>query len=530
MTAPNQPTQQAAPAPPFADTGGIDPSWRRLSARMLLIHPVQEVLHLIPVIVVLILFGRGSGNEWWGLASLPIVVGIGISRWFTTTYRVTPDYVQVRKGLIRRQELSVPRDRIRTVDATSHALHRIMGLARVTVGTGRSDLTDEGVRLDGLTVAESARLREELLHLRPGAGVPAAVPADTEAETQPAGPEAEIAVLRRSWIRYGPFTLSGFVAIGVVAAFLSRLVNEAHIDPTTFGPLRMVTEHLSHVPVALAVAEVVLACLLVVAVASTVGYLMAFWGFRLTRHSAGTLHVARGLITSRATTIEERRLRGVELSEPLLLRLVGGARLIAIATGLRVGRGAERGGTLLLPPAPYAEAVRVGTAILGDRTPVDGPLVSHGPAARRRRYTRAFAGTAIIVGILALADWLAGGPAWAWPVGLVLLPVAVLLARDRYASLGHALTVSHLLTRQGSVVRRRSVLARDGIIGWNVTQSFFQRRVGLVTLAATTAAGRQHYEVPDIATAEAVRLADEATPGLLDHFLVTPPPSPPPAS
>jgi putative membrane protein len=524
MTSPASET----PIAPFADTGGIDPSWRRLSPRMLFVHPVQEVLRVIPAIIALVLFGRGTGNEWWGIASLPVVIGIGLTRWFTTKYRITPDYVQVRKGLLRRQELSAPRDRIRTVDVTSHAMHRLMGLARVTVGTGRSDLKDDGVRLDGLTVVEAARLREELLHLRPGAE-PAPVLPEREA-AEPTGPEVELAALDRTWIRYGPFTLSGFVAIGVVAAFLSRLVNEAHIDPTTFGPFRVVTEHLSKVPVALAVAEVLVVCLAVVAVASTVGYVMAFWGFRLTRHSAGTLHVTRGLITSRATTIEERRLRGLEVSEPLLLRIAGGARLIAIATGLRVGRGAERGGTLLLPPAPRGEAVRVGTAVLGDREPVDGPLTSHGPAARRRRYTRALAGTVIIVAILAAVDWLAGGPAWSWPVALVLLPVAALLARDRYRSLGHALTTGHLVTRQGSVIRRRSALARDGIIGWNVQQSFFQRRAGLVTLTATTAAGKQHYEVLDIDTHEAVRLADEATPGLLDPFLATPPPSPQPAS
>ena len=89
--------------------------------------------------------------------------------------------------------------------------------------------------------------------------------------------------------------------------------------------------------------------LVAVVVASTVGYALAFWDFRLTRHPGGTLHVTRGLITTRATTIEERRLHGVEISEPLLLRMVAGARLIAIATGLRVGRGAERGGSLLAP-------------------------------------------------------------------------------------------------------------------------------------------------------------------------------------
>ena len=62
---------------------------------------------------------------------------------------------------------AVSRDRIRTVDVTARAMHRLLGLARVEIGTGRSDReADGGVRLDGLTAAEAAALREELLHRR----------------------------------------------------------------------------------------------------------------------------------------------------------------------------------------------------------------------------------------------------------------------------------------------------------------------------------------------------------------------------
>jgi putative membrane protein len=494
----------------FAATGGIDPSWRRLSPRMLLVHPVQEIPRALPAVFGIFLAGSTSGHDWWGLASLGIVIAAGMLRWFTTTYRITPDYVQVRRGLLRRRELSVPRDRVRTVDVTAHVLHRLMGLTRVSVGTGRSDRKDDAVRLDGLSAAEAARLREELLHRRPQPATPTAAAAD----------ESELVRLDLKWISYGPFTLSGFVTAGVIVAFGSRLINETHIDPTRYGPLRAVIDHLTHVPLGLAILQVALAGLVFVAVASTFGYVLAFWGFRLTRHRAGTLHVTRGLITSRATTIEERRLRGVELSEPLLLRLAGGARLIAIATGLRVGRGAERGGTMLFPPGPRAEAGRVAGEVLHDRVPVTTPLTPHGPRAGRRRFTRALGAAAVLVGLAGIADWLVDGPPWAWQLALILLPVAALLAADRYRSLGHALVGGRLVTRQGSLVRRRSMLATDGIVGWTLHRSFFQRRAGLATLTATTAAGRQHYEVPDVELAGAVRLAADATPGLLTPFLV----------
>ena len=79
------------------------------------------------------------------------------------------------------------------------------------------------------------------------------------------------------------------------------------------------------------------------------------------------------------------------------MRWAGGARCVAIATGLRVGRGAERGGSLLFPPGPRAEAHRVAADVLRTAVPLTAPLTPHGPRARRRRYTRALAGGVAIV-------------------------------------------------------------------------------------------------------------------------------------
>jgi putative membrane protein len=104
-------------------------------------------------------------------------------------------------------------------------------------------------------------------------------------------------------------------------------------------------------------------------------------------------------------------------------------------------------------------------------------------------------------------------------VALAVLPAAVPLAADRARSLGHAVTGRHLVVRQGSLVRRRCALANDGIIGWHLRQSIFQRRAGLVTVIATTAAGRQHYSLPDLPVDMSVPVVSRATPGLLDPFL-----------
>jgi putative membrane protein len=516
---------------PPADGVGVDPAlataappaepsaeqWRRLSVRMLAVHPVMEVIRALPALLGVLFIGASQGGgQLWGLAGVGVVVGIGLIRWATTTYRVTEHQVQVRRGLLRRNTLTVPRDRVRSVDLTAHFMHRLLGLQRLSIGTGQRDQRKGGdLRLDALSTADAHRLRDELLHQRavprPAAGVPA----------QPTRPrETELAALRTEWFRYAPFSLYGLVTILIAAGIGFRLISDIRLDPSQLGPVRGAADQLSHAPLGLAIAEVVVALIVLVGIFSTLGYLLTFWGFRLTRTDTGTLHVVRGLVTTRAITIEERRLRGVEVGEPALLRLVGGARLLAITTGVRAGADATRGGSILCPPAPHGAVLEVAGRVLPGPNPLLVPLVRHGRRATRRRFTRALVPVLLLVALLAIANWWLGWPGYLWQDALVLVPLAALIAAGRAASLGHALAGPYLVARQGLLDRRHSALADQGVVGWRLEQSFFQRRAGLATLAATTAGGKQHYDVLDVPLNRAVQLADTVTPGLLTPFLV----------
>jgi putative membrane protein len=150
------------------------------------------------------------------------------------------------------------------------------------------------------------------------------------------------------------------------------------------------------------------------------------------------------------------------------------------------------------------------------------PLRRHPRAAFRRRLTRAVVPAAALVAGAWLADpWWAG----AGITSLVLLPAAVWLAVDRYRGLGHALTARHLVTRIGGLRRRTVALQREGVIGWTFRQSIFQRRAGVITAEAVTAAGRGGYLVLDVAADDAVALADAVTPDLFAPFRNAPMPT-----
>jgi putative membrane protein len=91
-----------------------------------------------------------------------------------------------------------------------------------------------------------------------------------------------------------------------------------------------------------------------------------------------------------------------------------------------------------------------------------------------------------------------------------------LLAFDRVRALGHRVDAQWLVTRAGSLERRRDCIQAAGIIGWTVRQTYFQRRAGVATLVAATAAGTKRYVLIDVPAGLAWTVAATASPWVAD--------------
>ncbi|MEU4543367.1 PH domain-containing protein [Nonomuraea dietziae] len=438
----------------------------------------------------------------------------GVARLRTTRFRLTAERLELRVGILTRQHRAIPRDRVRSVDVKADVVRRAFGLAVVKVGTGEHTSGESAeLTLNGLAAAEAESLRRTLL-----SGV-------VRESAHEDGGQA-IAGLRWQWVRYAPLSIWVFVGGAVAIGALKKALDVLGLDVFSASMAKAAWEWLIANP--WISVPVVVAGSLLVGLVGAVGLFAETWGnYRLERE-AGTLRVRRGLLTARSLTLETGRLRGVVVAEPLLLRLGGGAKVRAVAVGLRKAEGDESEEvSALTPPMPRAEAVRVASRVLhASPSPVAmagglDDLRPHPKAARSRRVRQALAMVATLAAAMAVADLLTGWiPAAAWALPLIALPVAPALALDAYRGLGHRLTGSHLLTRAGSVLRTTVALDRGGIVGWRIRQSFFQRRLGLITVAATTAAGDGHYDVLDVDAGEGLDLAAQAVPGLLEPFLL----------
>ncbi|MFQ6853780.1 PH domain-containing protein [Streptomyces sp. 35M1] len=444
------------------------------------------------------------------LAGALLVIGVAAGadrvRWHRTRYRVGEERVDLHTGLLLVKRRSLARDRIRTVDLTANLMLRLLGLVTVRIGTGEQG-SESTLVLDPVTRAEGERLRLLLLE---------------RAATASPGVhrEGELAVLDPRWIRYAPVS---FVAPMLGGAAAGAVMQVSDWIGAQGQVIEWVGDRFRETPLLWTIIVLVLAALVAGVVGALGLWIEMWWNYRLEREAGGTLRVRRGLFTSRSISVEEARLRGVDLVEPLGVRLLGAARLDAITTGLAKDHEARNADhNTLLPAAPRTRADSVAADVLREPdTPTGAALTPHPRAARGRRLRWSLAAVLAPVLILTLLGalltpvllWIALGCA------VVAVPVAVALALDAYRALGHALSGRYLVTRSGTVRRSTAALERAGVIGWTVKQSVFQRRAGLLSITATTAAGGGAYTAYDTDASEGLTFAADAVPGLLEPFL-----------
>ncbi|MFD3728646.1 PH domain-containing protein [Streptomyces sp. NPDC058671] len=509
---------------------GPGPDWLLLHPRTVLVRVVLFAGVLAGAALPTAFALAGSRPLWqafaWVAAGVTLALAADVVaetvRYRRTRYRVGPEQgetgpppgegwgrVELHTGLLVAQRRSLARERIRSVDLTANPLQRVFGLVKVRIGTGEHTSGGETtLELDLVTRAEGERLRHELL---------------SRAATAPEGQDHEddaLAVLDPRWIRYAPVSFLA-PALGGAAAGAVMQVSE------WFGAqgevIDWIGDRFQDVSVPWTITALVLLATLVGAVGALGLWVEMWWNYRLERAPGGALRVSRGLLTARSVSLEERRLRGIELVQPLGVRMCGAARLDAVATGLAQDDG-DRHGDLknLLPAVERAVADRVAAQVLREpESPTGASLAAHPKAARTRRLRWALWGALLPVAVLALLGllltpvllYVAAGCA------VVLVPAAVLSALDAYRALGHGVSGAYLVTRSGTVRRATVALQRSGVIGWTVKQSYFQRRAGVLTLTATTAAGAGAYDILDAGESQGLVFAAAAVPELLGPFL-----------
>jgi putative membrane protein len=274
------------------------------------------------------------------IAVAVLVVGalFGFASWYRTRFRITPTELRIDTGVLSRRSRRVRLDRVLEISINQPFVARLLGLAELKVETAT---TESEVSLSYLPVREAHDVRQVLLDYRAAA---TAAPTPPGTEPAAAAPAAQPVLLLQVPIRW---QLIGLVASGETVLLLVLGA----------GALAL---FLSGVP--LGAMGVGLVSVLGAAV-SLVRKVVDWWDWKISALPTG-VQVRHGMFSLSTRTFNVERLQGVRVTEPLLQRPFGMARLeLSVAGGAKDN--GDDGNGVAIPVAPREIVWRMAADLIG---------------------------------------------------------------------------------------------------------------------------------------------------------------------
>lgn len=408
-----------------------------------------------------------------------IIFGYAVVRYMFTSYRVTDDTVELRRGVVVRSLQTMPRDRVQSVGSVTSLLARVVGVTTVEISAADT----EDIKLSLVSDTESEYLRQIL--------DPARRPGIDGSTGEGESGEEELPTRQRlASLPPGRILLFALTEPGISAALLILGVTVSMV--AVFGWF------------VAPVAALGVATFPIIRTIALIDFQSWLEGDRV--------KVESGLLSRRQTTSPCRRIQVIQVSRPLIRRLLGFETVTMVTGDVSTDEENLLASGFLAPLEPIGSWSRLVPDLIGPvAVEVDG-LEKSSPLTVRRVVVRAlFAILPFVVGGGIALGFLS--PVWtAGPVlaGIVAVVLAVVYARERWRRLGWGLNDSHLMVRRGVLTERISVVPLEKLQDVTVRQTFFQRRLRLADVVVDTAGVNLAGNVTavDLAEADARRLAD----------------------
>ncbi len=459
----------------------------------------------------------GSGLSGW-VISLIIFAAValvlfsalwGFLSWRATTYSVGGGAFYLRRGILQKNERTIPLDHVQSVDTVQGFIQRglfaagVLDVVEVRIETAGGGSGETDATLTALTRDDATALRREIERTR--AERTGAAGGAEEEEPQP----TVIRKLTTRELLVAGATSGQIGATAAILAFASQFFDNA-IE--RFFSERFVDELVQTIaPNAFfVVVLVVFAFGLVAWLLSIAGTVLSYAGFTLSRSADGKyLNIRRGLVKRYEATVPVSRVQAIRISEGIFRQPFGLAMLRVESAGY----GAEDSGvsTTLFPLIPIGEATRLLRNILPEFA-VSPPLKRPPRRALRRYILRSVFPSLVLVSLAAVALTLTGvieAFTTYYLVGAaVLVSTSALYGFAAFRAAGWAVERGCFVSRARSLARTTSIAPRRRLQSRSVVRNPFQSRLDLATIRARVASGGGGvtFEVIDIETKDAETL------------------------
>jgi putative membrane protein len=142
-----------------------DGEWHRLAPLSIISELIQFITRSIIGLIAMSFFLLRDDDTRQFAAYLPLVIVVfaitPIVRWFRFRYSVGAREIRIEQGLFSRSLRIIPMERVHDVALERKPVHRLFGLAKVTIETGGGGKGEEGA-LDALTLSAAGQLRDTI--------------------------------------------------------------------------------------------------------------------------------------------------------------------------------------------------------------------------------------------------------------------------------------------------------------------------------------------------------------------------------
>jgi putative membrane protein len=268
------------------------------------------------------------------LTAIPLLMlGFGLLSWLRFRYRVVTDRIQVRQGVLEREELDIEFERIQNIGVREPFYMRPLGLAVLAVDTAGT--TDKEIELAGIRKTLALEIRTRLLQDSSVAAGEALGDESPEASGAPDAPGngAHGATLlleleRREVLLYGltanvmlwaALALAAFFGTGDVAeSTIEGVINHPNVQQAALTLQR----EGGAVLLGIAVTGLGLLVLLSLPLISMLGALLRFDGYRLTLQDE-TFRRNSGLLTRHDESLRRHKIQAVVWKQNFIARWLG---------------------------------------------------------------------------------------------------------------------------------------------------------------------------------------------------------------
>ena len=407
------------------------------------LHPVAAITGLLSALrefivpfVLIYFFGREGGSyQWFFALAIVIPAFLGIGRWLRFRYQFEGSTLKVEEGLLVQKKITIPKNRVQSIDVSAGLVQRLFGLVSVKIQTAGNE--EAAVDLNAVTKEEADRVMSILSQEFAG----------LDEQHIPPEPEPSFSLSFDQLLAAGLSSGKIGLLLSLVGIVFSQIDTMIEVEDLLYR-LEQLLPALAQSTFLLVFSAILLAWIF-----SVLGTIVSYYGFVLIKKEQ-ELVVRYGLLKKKQVSVPYNRIQAIRFSEGLLRQPFGyGALFVESA-----GQGDEKQQSSCII-APYIHRDEV-NRVLADVLPefcVEGVEWQTVPERAHLRYVLRLMRPLLVP--VALNSWVFD---FGW-LSLFAVPFAYVLATAQYRDAAFAHSGSIQMLRFRGLIRSTVIHKRNRI-------------------------------------------------------------------